>query len=112
EDDTLQPLLPRGNLRLLLDDHRWHKYARLHEGNGGHQGCGEDLSVAAHAGGEGSGARSHQLLCPARRDRAMAADHLAHAAEGVETEPRRPSEARRALRMHPVRVLLDTLPEL
>ena len=37
---------------------------------------------------------------------------LADAAEGMAAEPRRPRKARRALRMHPVRLLLDLLPEL
>ena len=36
----------------------------------------------------------------------------ADAAEGMEAEPRGPREARRALRVHPVRLLLDLLPEL
>ena len=37
---------------------------------------------------------------------------LADAAEGMEAEPRRPREARRPLRVHPVRLLLDLVPEL
>ena len=40
-------------------------------------------------------------------DPAVAADHVADAAEGMEAEPRRPPEARRPLRVHPVRLLLD-----
>ena len=73
---------------------------------------GAHLSAAAHGGGEGPGARPHQFLRPARLDPAVAADRVADAAEGVEAEPRRPAEARRALRVHPVRLLLDVVPEL
>ena len=47
-DADLPPLLPRGRVRLLLDEHRRHQYARLHQGDVGHQGRGEDLSAAAH----------------------------------------------------------------
>jgi hypothetical protein len=49
---------------------------------------------------------------PAGVDPAVAADRLGHAAEGVEAEPRRAGKARRAVRVHPVRVLLDLVPEL
>jgi hypothetical protein len=45
-------------------------------------------------------------------DRAVAEDHDAGAAEGMETEPPGSREARRPLRMHPVRLLLDLVPEL
>ncbi|MGY4605099.1 ferredoxin [Bradyrhizobium sp. USDA 4474] len=44
--------------------------------------------------------------------RAVAEDDLADAAEGMAPEPRGPREARRPLRVHPVRLLLDLLPEL
>src|SRR5262249_27970578 len=71
-----------------------------------------DLSAAPHAGGEGPGARSHQLLRPTRLDPAVAADLDGRAREGMEAEPRRPAEARRPLRVHPVRLLLDLVPEL
>ena len=53
-------------------------------------GAGPHLSAAAHAGGQGSGARPHQFLCPVRLDQAVAADGFADAAEGMEAEPRRP----------------------
>ena len=111
-DADLPPLLPRRRLRVMLDEHRCHQYARLHQGDGGRQRRGEDLPAAAPLGGEGPGARPHQLLRPARLDRAVAADHLADAAKGVEAEPRGPPEARRPLRVHPVRLLLDRVPEL
>ncbi len=55
---------------------------------------------------------SHQFLCPARRHPAVAADHLSHAAEGMEAESRGPPEARWPLRVHSMRLLLDGLSEL
>ena len=66
------------------------QHAGLHQGHGRHQGRGEDLSAAAHAGGEGPGARPDQFLRPARLDRAVAADHDADAGEGMAAEPRGP----------------------
>ena len=76
------------------------------------KGAGEDLSAAAPAGGQGPGAGPDQFLRPARLDRALAADRHGHAREGMEAEPRGPRQARRALRVHPVRLLLDLVPEL
>ena len=73
---------------------------------------GESLSAAAHAGGQGSGARPHQFLRPAHLDRAVAEDGFARAGQGMAAEPRGSAEARRALRVHPVRLLLDILSEL
>ena len=66
-DADLPPLLPRGHLRLLLDEYRRHQHARLHQGDGRGQRRGAHLSAAAHGGGEGPRARPHQLLRPARR---------------------------------------------
>ena len=111
-DADLPPLLPRRHLRLLLDEYRRHQHARLHQGDERGERRGAHLSAAAYAGGQGPGARPHQLLRPARLDQAVAADRVADAAEGVEAEPRRPAKARRPLRMHPVRLLLDLVPEL
>ncbi len=37
-DADLPPLLPRGHLRLLLDEHRRHQHARLHARHGRDQG--------------------------------------------------------------------------
>ena len=111
-DADLPPLLPRGHLRLLRHEYRRHQYARLHQGDERRQRRGAHLSAAAYGGGEGPGARPHQFLRPARLDRAVAADRVADAAHGMEAEPRRPAEARRALRVHSVRLLLDLVPEL
>src|SRR6185437_16668364 len=68
--------------------------------------------AAAHAGGQGPGPRPDQFLRAARLDRAVAADRVAVAAQGMEAEPRRPPKARRSVRVYPVRLLLDRLPEL
>ena len=73
---------------------------------------GEDLSAAAHAGGQGPGARHDQFLRAAAVDRAVAEDHHADAAQGVAAGHGGPREARRALRVHPVRLLLHVLSEL
>jgi hypothetical protein len=37
-DADLPPLLPRGHLRLLRDEHRRHQHARLHQGHGRYLG--------------------------------------------------------------------------
>ena len=75
-------------------------------------GAGDHLSAAAPGGDQGSGARSLGLLRPARFDRAMAEDREPGAGEGMAAVAGGAGEARRPLRMHPVRVLLDVLPEL
>ncbi len=49
---------------------------------------------------------------PARLDRAVAEDRQPAAGEGMAAIAGGPVEARRALRVHPVRLLLDVLPEL
>jgi hypothetical protein len=53
--------------------------------------------LAAHAGGEGPGARSHPILCPAPLDRALAQDGDARAPDRVEAVSGRPQEAGRPL---------------
>ena len=73
---------------------------------------GEDQSAAASAGREGPGARPDQFLRAICLDRAVAEDHDADAAEGMAAEPRGPRKARRPLRMHSLRLLLDLVPEL
>ena len=70
----LPPLLPRGRLRLLRDEHRRHQHAGLHQVHRRGEGRHQDLPAAAHAGGEGPGARPHRALRPARLDRAVAED--------------------------------------
>ena len=73
---------------------------------------GAHLSAAAYAGGEGPDPGSHEFLRAICLDRALAEDQDADAAEGMEAEPRGSREARRTLRMHSLRLLLDILPEL
>ena len=89
-DADVPPLLPRGRLRLLRDEHRRHQHARLHQGHGRDQRHGADLSAAAHGGGQGPGAGPDELLRAVRLDPAVAADHDADAREGMEAEPRGP----------------------
>ncbi len=76
------------------------------------KGAGQDLPAAAYAGDQGPRARPHQFLCPAPLDRALAEDGDAGAGKGMAPEPCRPREARRPLRVHPLRLLLRLLPEL
>ena len=54
----LPPLLPRRHLRLLRDEYRRHQHPGLPEADRRGEGRRQDLSAAAYAGGQGSGARS------------------------------------------------------
>src|SRR4051812_11565333 len=108
----LPPFVPRGCVRLLRDEYRRWQHAGLHQGDERNPRADQDLSAAAPAGGERPRTRSHQFLRAIRLDPALPADREPAAAEGVEAEPRGPREARRALRMHSVRLLLDLVPEL
>jgi hypothetical protein len=77
--------------------------------------CGrrEDLSAAAHAGGEGPGAGSHRRLRAAAPGRALAQErHAAAAGRASGCREGGARQARRAVGMHPVLLLLDRLPEL
>jgi hypothetical protein len=88
-----------------------HQYAGLHQGDGRRQRRGVDLPAAAPRGGEGPGARPHQLLRPARLDRAWLQTVHADAAE----ECRQSHEDRQSstvCTVHPVRLRLDRVPEL
>src|SRR3954467_11340024 len=90
-DADLPPLLPRRRLRLLRHEHRWPEHAGLHQVDARRQRWrGGGQSAAASAGGEGSGPRSHELLCSIYLDRAVAEDHDADTAKGMEAEPRGP----------------------
>ena len=112
-DADLPPLLPRRRLRLLRHEHRRPEHAGLHQVDARRERRrGQGQSAAAPACREGPGARPDQFLRAIRFDRAVAEDHDADAAEGMEAEPRGPRKARRPLRVHPVRLLLDLLPEL
>ena len=61
-DAHLPPLVPRGNLRLLRDEHRRNQYARLHQGHERDHRRRQNLSAAAYGGGQGPGAGYDQLL--------------------------------------------------
>ncbi len=110
---VLPPLLPGGHLRLLRDEHHRAQHARVHARHRRLQrGPDQDLSAAPHAGAQGPGAGSHELLRPARRHRALAADADRRARDRVAPDARRAQQARRSLRVHPLRLLYDVVPEL
>ena len=88
------------------------QHARLHARHRRRRGAGDDLSAAAPGSDQGSGARSLGLLRPARLDRAVAEDRQPAAGEGMAAVAGGAVEARRPLRVHPVRLLLDVVPEL
>ena len=95
-DADLPPLMPRGRVRLMRDEHRRLQYARLHARHRRRRGAGDDLSAAPPGSDQGSGARSLGLLRPARLDRAVAEDRKPAAGEGmaaVAGGPRRSSMA-------------------
>src|SRR5690348_3471145 len=104
--------MPRGRLRLVRDEHRRTQHARLHQGDHGRVGADCDLSAAAYAGGEGSRPGHDEFLRAIRLDRTLSADEIAGAGERVETVAGRARKARRALRVHSLRLLLDLMPEL
>ena len=83
-DPHVPPVLPRGHLRLLRDEHRGREHAGLHQGHGRGEGADQALPPAAHGGHQGPGARPHALLRPARPDRALAPHLEPGAREGVE----------------------------
>ncbi len=57
-DAVAAPLVPRGHLRLLRDEHQRPEHARLHQGlRRARRRRHPDLSAAAHAGGQGPGDR-------------------------------------------------------
>ena len=114
-DADLPPLLPRGHLRLLRDEHRRHQHAGLHQGASTsaarrdvpiyplpHMPVVKDLVPdLTHFYAQ------YASIKPwLRTQSAGAAGPRAPAVEG------RPRQARRPVRMHPVRLLLDQLPEL
>ena len=89
------------------------EHARLHQGHRRREGRGEDLSAAAYAGGQGPRARPDATSTPSTPSiEPWLKTASPTPREGMAAEPRRPREARRALRVHPLRLLLDLLPEL
>ena len=113
-DPGLPPLVPRGRLRLLRDEHRRAQHAGLHPRLGGGAGRGgADRAAAQPAGGQGPDPGPDAVLRPVRLDRALAAhqDAASRRPNGA-SRRRTASQARRPLRVHPLRLLLDLVPEL
>src|SRR4029079_615584 len=75
-------------------------------------GRGQNLSPAAHGGRQGPGTGYDELLRSAPLDRAVAEDGYRDTAKGMETVSRGSRPARRALRMHSVRLLFGLVSEL
>ena len=100
-------------MRVLRHEHRRLQHVGLpHLHRQGLHQPGEALPPAAHVRDQGLGARHDQLLGPVREHSAVAQDQEAQGgrAEGVLADPSGPQEARRDVRVHPVRVLLHELP--
>ena len=85
---------------------------RLHHRDRGPEGRRPDHAAAAHGGGQGPRPRSDPRLRAICLDPAVAEDGQPGAVARAAAVARRPRQARRALRMHPVLLLLDQLPEL
>ena len=73
-DADLPPLVPRGHLRVVLDEHGRPQRPRLHDRDRGPQGRGADHAAAAHGGGQGPRPRPHPRLRPICADPAVAED--------------------------------------
>ncbi len=112
-DADLPPLLPRGRLRLLRDEHRRHQHARLHQGAWTRSRARCSIYPLPHM--------------PVVKD--LVPDLTNFYAQHASIEPwlqtttptpekewkqsrEDRAEARRPLRVHPVRLLLDLVPEL
>ena len=73
-DADLPPLVPRGDLRLLLDEHGRPQRPRLHHRDRGYEGRGPDHAAAAHGRDQGPRPRLHPFLRPICLDPALAED--------------------------------------
>ena len=111
-DADLPPLVPRRDLRQLRDEHGRHERPRLHDRDRGAEGRSADHPAAAHGRGQGPRPRPHPCLCPICADPAVAEDVEPGAVARAAAVARGPREARWPLRVHPVLLLLDQLPEL
>mmetsp|Transcript_69893 Transcript_69893/g.197199 ORF Transcript_69893/g.197199 Transcript_69893/m.197199 type:complete len:263 (-) Transcript_69893:111-899(-) len=107
-------VLPRGHLRVLRDEHQRQERPRLPMLHRAEREGHRNPAPAPHLRREGPRARPHQLLQPVQVHRALAE------AQGGEAEGRgralpvhrRPRQARRHVRVHPLRLLHDLLPLL
>src|SRR5689334_3297535 len=104
--------MPRRRMWLLRHEYRRHQHARLHQGDRRRARAGENLSAAASTCREGPGARPEKLLRAICVDRTLVADIDAHARKGVAAVAPGPRQARWYVRVHPLRLLLDVLPQL
>ena len=73
-DADLPPLVPRGDLRIVRDEHERQERPRLHHRDRGPDGRDSHHPAAAHGRGQGPGARLHPLLRAIRLDPSVAAD--------------------------------------
>ena len=113
-DPDLPPLVPRGHLRLVLDEHRRAQHPGLHQGLGRVLGTAT-ISIAP---------LPHQpvvkdlvtdlTLFYAQYDsiQPYLQSDDARPGQGAAADAGRPRQAGRPVRVHPVRLLLDLLPEL
>mmetsp|Transcript_32351 Transcript_32351/g.100887 ORF Transcript_32351/g.100887 Transcript_32351/m.100887 type:complete len:289 (+) Transcript_32351:285-1151(+) len=108
----LPPLLQGGHLRLLRHEHQREERPRLPALHRAQRQGDRDPAAAPHLRGEGLGARSHQLLQPIQVHRAVAEaqGREAEGRQGVLPEQGGPRQARRHVRVHPLRLLHDLLP--
>ena len=59
-DADLPPLVPRGRVRLVRDEHRRREHARLHQGDGRHRRRDRGPAAAPPAGDQGPGPGPHR----------------------------------------------------
>jgi hypothetical protein len=113
-DARLPPQLPRGHLRELRHEHGRRQRPRLP-----HQDLRRVLRVhrlaaAPHVRRQGPRRRHDQLLQPVQERRALAQAQgpAAEPREGGAADQARPRQARRHVRVHPLRLLLHVMPVL
>ena len=76
-DADLPPLVPRGHLRVVRDEHGRPQRPRLHHRDRGSEGRRADHAAAAHGGGQGPRPRPHPRLRAICADPAVAEDRRA-----------------------------------
>ena len=92
-DADLPPLLPRGDLRVVLDEHGRPQRPRLHHRDRGFEGRGADHSAAGHGRGQGPRPRPHPCLRPICADPAVAEDRQPRRRRGSGCKARRTAES-------------------